>query len=163
MHRTSRCPIKANSIFLSLVSALLFVACSIDSNNLQRYRHIPANGWYADSLIVIPVQVVDTIARYDISVGLRYTDDYDYSNLWLFLTLVSSDGVSVVDTVNCQLADEYGRWYGTGIGASMQQRIPYKIGYRFPRSGTWHIAIQQGMREYCLMGVTDVGIKISEQ
>lgn len=163
MRRISRIPVTANSIIASLFVAIVLSACNFEANNMQQYRHIPSTGWYADSLLLIPVPVSDTIGEYEVSIGLRYTDEYRYRNLWLFATLVAPDGTQTIDTLNCRLADEYGRWYGSGIGATMQQREMYKESLRFPHSGTWHIAIQQGMREECLQGITDVGVKVSRR
>ena len=129
----------------------LATACRFAPNEVQVYRHIDPQGWYADSLVQI------------MRLGLRYTDDYNYANLWLFITTVSPDGTQRVDTLNATLCDTYGRWLGSGIGERLQQEIPIKSALRFDRSGTWHIVIQQGMRDNCLPGITEVGIKLSAQ
>lgn len=141
----------------------LVTACRFASNEVQAYRHIDPQGWYADSLVQIDFPVVDTLSLYDMRLGLRYTDDYNYANLWLFITTVSPDGAQRVDTLNATLCDTYGRWLGSGIGERLQQEIPIKSALRFDRSGTWHIVIQQGMRDNCLPGITEVGIKLSAQ
>lgn len=155
-------PKKMSRLPLCLVVLMgLATACRFAPNEVQAYRHIDPQGWYADSLVQIDFPVVDTLSLYDMRLGLRYTDDYNYANLWLFITTVSPDGAQRVDTLNATLCDTYGRWLGSGIGERLQQEIPIKSALRFDRSGTWHIVIQQGMRDNCLPGITEVGIKLS--
>ena len=63
--------------------------------------------------------------------------------------------------MNCVLADEYGKWFGSGWGASYQQTISYKTDFNFPRKGRYSISVQQGMRDDVIPGITEVGIKIT--
>ena len=128
---------------------------------MQQYEPVPASGWLAESPVRMEVPVSDTLERYDVALRLRHTDDYPYSNLWLFVTTVAPDNTTTVDTVNIRLSDEYGRWLGSGIGASLQYEFLYRRAFRFDRSGLWHIVIQQGMQDSELPGITAVGIKVS--
>ena len=128
---------------------------------MQRYESVPASGWLAESPVCMAVPVSDTLGVYNVALRLRHTDDYPYSNLWLFVTTVAPDNTATVDTVNIRLADEYGRWFGSGIGASIQYEFLYRRAFRFDRSGLWHIVIQQGMQDSELPGITAVGIKVS--
>ena len=128
---------------------------------MQRYESVPVSGWLADSPVRMEVPVSDTLGVYNVALRLRHTDDYPYSNLWLFITTVAPGNATTVDTVNIRLADEYGRWLGSGIGASIQYEFLYRRAFRFDRSGLWHIVIQQGMQDSELPGITAVGIKVS--
>ena len=128
---------------------------------MQQYEPVSASGWLAESPVRMEVPVSDTLERYDVALRLRHTDDYPYSNLWLFVTTVAPDNTTTVDTVNIRLSDEYGRWLGSGIGASLQYEFLYRRAFRFDRSGLWHIVIQQGMQDSELPGITAVGIKVS--
>ena len=128
---------------------------------MQRYEPVSASGWLAESPVRMEVPVSDTLGVYNVALRLRHTDDYPYSNLWLFVTTVAPDNTTTVDTVNIRLSDEYGRWLGSGIGASLQYEFLYRRAFRFDRSGLWHIVIQQGMQDSELPGITAVGIKVS--
>lgn len=153
--------IKMSRAVFYIVLFLVFLSgCRFAPNETQEYRHLDEKGWHADSLVRVSLPVIDTAGVYDLCIGLRYTDDYRYSNLWLFITTVSPDSVQTTDTLNCVLADEYGRWLGAGIGALMQQEIPFKSSFRFDKSGIWHVIVQQGMRDILLHGITDVGLKV---
>ena len=150
-----------NSCCILLLSTLVLASCRFGGNNMQRYESVSVSGWLADSPVRMEVPVSDTVGVYDVALRLRHTDDYPYSNLWLFVTTVAPDNTATVDTVNIRLADEYGRWFGSGIGASIQYEFLYRQAFRFDRSGLWHIAIQQGMQDSELEGITAVGIKVS--
>lgn len=151
----------SRSILALVVWLGLATSCRFAPNEEQSYRHIDPQGWYADSLVQIECPVSDTLSLYDMQLGLRYTDDYRYSNLWLFITTVSPDGTQHLDTLNATLCDAYGRWLGSGVGGQMQQAIPFKSSVRFNQSGMWRIVVQQGMRDNCLSGITAIGLKIS--
>ena len=150
-----------NRLYVFLSLTLVVVSCRFGGNNMQQYEPVPASGWLAESPVRMEVPVSDTVGVYDVALRLRHTDDYPYSNLWLFVTTVAPDNTATVDTVNIRLADEYGRWFGSGIGASIQYEFLYRQAFRFDRSGLWHIAIQQGMQDSELEGITAVGIKVS--
>ena len=153
--------IKMSRVGFYIILFFVFLSgCRFAPNEMQEYRHLDGKGWYVDSLVRVSLSVIDTAGAYDLCVGLRYTDDYRYSNLWLFITTVSPDSVQTTDTLNCVLADEYGRWLGAGIGVLMQQEIPFKSSFRFDKSGIWHIIVQQGMRDSSLVGITDIGVKV---
>ena len=93
--------------------------------------------------------------------SLRYTNDYAYSNLWLFIVYTDGEGKQRTDTLECRLADVYGKWYGSGWGPSYQQEIPFKKRVRFSVPGKYPILIQQGMREDVIQNIKDVGVKIT--
>lgn len=105
--------------------------------------------------------IEDTVSLYDIDVSLRYTNNYNYRNLWLFISGKAETGEEFTDTLNCILADEYGKWLGSGWGASYQQVVPYKTNFRFPRKGKYSFSVQQGMRDDVIPGITEVGLKIT--
>lgn len=150
----------SRAVFYIVLFLVFLSGCRFAPNETQEYRHFDEKGWHADSLVRVSLPVIDTAGVYDLCIGLRYTDDYRYSNLWLFITTVSPDSVQTTDTLNCVLADEYGRWLGAGIGALMQQEIPFKSSFCFDKSGIWHVIVQQGMRDTLLHGITDVGLKV---
>lgn len=44
---------------------------------------------------------------------LRHTNAYGFSNLWIELAYTANDSLQA-DTFNIPLADDYGKWYGSG-------------------------------------------------
>jgi len=90
---------------------------------------------------------------------IRNNNLYPYQNLWLFVAEKQPDGTIVRDTVECMLADEYGKWVGTGISI-FNSDIPIRVGYTFPQRGQYTFTIRQGMRDERLKGIEQIGIRI---
>ncbi len=96
---------------------------------------------------------------YDIDMFLLHDNDYRYRNVWFFIDYMSPDSSVVTDTVNCVLADTYGRWYGGGWGSYYQYEQRLKEGVRLD-SGRYEVRVAQGMRERNLKGIAAVGVRV---
>ena len=82
--------------------------------------------------------------------------------MYLFIETTSPEGNSVRDTFEIMLANNKGRWYGSGWGDIYEVKTPYKRFVRFPNSGTYTMEVQQAMRTEQLKHVTDFGIQIEK-
>lgn len=125
----------------------------------SNYFNINADGWaYGDTLAWTPVDsaAFDTAS---LIVALRHANDYPYANIWLECShYEQGDTAPRLDTINIWLADEYGRWLGTGIG----------VGYQLADTALRHtpidlsrpVGVRHVMRADCLTGVEQVGLII---
>lgn len=148
-----------NSIIVVL--ALLMTSCG-ESPMFDSFK--PINGtWHQDSLVHFVVPVVDKNTSYTVSVKLRHNANYPYSNLYMFRTISSLQGVEYADTVNFTLADETGKWLGNGVGEVKTMVWPYtRRGLQFTEEGKYTFTLQHGMRDSLLSGIMDVGLEINE-
>lgn len=140
---------------------LITVACTPNDVYMQ-YQTIPVEGWNKDSLYTFDVPISDSTALYNIYINVRNRGDYPYQNLWLFLSNMSPDSVIVNDSIECYLADQRGKWLGSGAGSLMEMPVLYKQNVRFKTSGTYRYQIVQGMRDDVLKGINDIGIRIEK-
>ena len=76
---------------------------------------MPVSGWHQDSVLHYVVPVSDTLSTYDILLSVRHTTQYPYQNLWMFITEWQDSACLLSDTIECYLADDRGRWLGSGI------------------------------------------------
>ena len=60
------------------------------------------------------------------------------------------------------LADEKGKWIGSGMGDLYDNQIPFKKNVRFPLAGIYSFEIQQGMRMENVPLIMDVGLRIEK-
>ena len=148
-----------NKCFIFTFS-LLMISCSGTNDVYNTFLHLPKNGWYKRDVQRFTPEITDTVSHYDIYLGLRHNDNFDYRNLWLFVTYSSEYGRLKTDTVNCELADEFGRWSGSGWGSLYQHEIKLKGNVKYGRSGKKIITVQQAMRDDMVQGVADIGIRI---
>lgn len=148
-------------LILVITFAVLF-SCD-PKKEFETYKPLASDGWHKDSLVVFPVAFTDTVGHHNLLLNVRNNSDYAYSNLWLFITIESPSGTLLTDTVEFQLADPSGKWYGSGIGDLFDNQFMYKENIFFPEKGEYKFSIQQGMRANKLEGIRDVGIRIEKR
>jgi gliding motility-associated lipoprotein GldH len=146
---------------LALVAAALMMATSCQSrhNESSQYQFIDSDGWaYGDTLTFSP-ELSTPIADGCLTLSLRHTNEYIYSNLWLEVTTTDSLATRV-DTINVVLADELGRWQGRGIGTDFQNTDTLFSRIRLRRPVT--IKVRHIMRVDRLTDIEQVGIAFKE-
>lgn len=104
---------------LALTAAGVLSACVATDGYHGDFRNISPAGWdYNDKITFIP-HLNDSVFEGALAVAIRHTNDYLYSNIYLEVAVKDSLGQRR-DTFNVALADEFGRWYGRGIGTDYQ-------------------------------------------
>jgi gliding motility-associated lipoprotein GldH len=146
---------------LALSIAFFFMSC-VDDTIYQQYVSINKNGWSQHTPAVFNTEINDTVGDYDVIINIRNKTDYPYQNLHLFVYSYSPDSVLVGDTLNCFLADNRGRWAGTGIGSTKNVSVLYMSNINFPKPGTYTFSVKQGMRDNILKGISDIGLRIQK-
>ena len=145
-------------VFPALVSVAL-VAC--DRNTVfEKNISIPEYRWDMNNILRFDVEIKDTVPAYNIYLNVRNGSGYPYSNLFLFMNTTAPGGAVARDTVELVLADETGRWLGSGIGSLRDSRILFKKNFHFPKAGTYRFSLQQAMRVNPLPEIADAGIRV---
>jgi gliding motility-associated lipoprotein GldH len=152
--------IMKNKLFTFVCIIILFASC-IDNSIYRQSKPIAAEGWHKDSAVQFAVPVTDTVTEFDIYINIRNTNDYPFQNLYLFVKATSPHGISIADTINLLIADDYGRWTGKRISRVWENNFLYLRNIKFVNSGKYIFDIQQGMRHDILNGISDVGIEIN--
>ncbi|MDR2125897.1 MAG: gliding motility lipoprotein GldH [Prevotellaceae bacterium] len=148
-----------NKLIIAASVIILFTSCA-DNSIYRQSRPIANAGWHKDSAMRFIAPVADTVSEFEIYLHVRNTNDYPFQNLYLFIETTSPRGISVADTVNLLIADDYGRWTGKSISRIWENGFPYLTGIKFANSGNYIFNIRQGMRRDILNGISDVGIEI---
>lgn len=110
--------------------------------------------------ISFPIRISDTSAAYDISVELRSSDAYPWSNIFIFAGISDSVAVLDADTLECMLSDKSGKPTGKGLSNVKENTIAWKRGYKFPHEGSFSLSLSHGMRNIELPGVSSVGVVV---
>ena len=64
----------------------------------------------------------------------------------MFIHIITSDGQTSTDTLECILADNTGKWNAKGVGDILDFTQIYKDSIVFKTKGNYKIAIEQAMR-----------------
>ena len=153
--------IKETNKNLFLILLFFLSSCSSDVV-LTDSVVMPDKTWQLSNVPDFSVQVTDTTQLIDVSFTIRTGADYPFRNLFLFITASSPDGKSITDTLEYDLADEKGNWYGKGFGDIHELDLPYRTDVFFLLKGTYRFKIQHGMRIGDLRGVYDFGLRIEK-
>ncbi|MDR3251195.1 MAG: gliding motility lipoprotein GldH [Tannerella sp.] len=116
--------------------------------------------WDKQAEYFFTFEINDNSVPYNVFLQLRNNDTYPYRNLWLFCGEQFGDSsIAVTDTIECMLADDFGKWKGNGI-TLFQSQFLLKNEYRFPETGQYTISVRQGMRDDKLKGIENIGLFI---
>tara|TARA_R110002072_G_scaffold76619_1_gene179606 strand:- start:171 stop:644 length:474 start_codon:yes stop_codon:yes gene_type:complete len=148
------------SLFLGILLALSLAGCG--QVMFQDSHSVPNKIWEVGNTMQFEVEVKDTMAGYDFYIDLRNEATYGYANIYMFVNTTFPSGKGAKDTVECILADRTGRWLGSGLGDVIDNHILFKENIRFPDTGTYSFAFEQGMRNEELPSILDVGISIEK-
>jgi gliding motility-associated lipoprotein GldH len=156
--------IKGISRVLSvLILTFIFLLPSCNSNVVYtNSQAMPKETWKLMDIPVFKVTITDTVNSHNVMFTIRSGSSYPFRNVYLFVTTTSPAGIKITDTLQYNLADEKGKWYGRGFGDIHELNLPYKSNVFFPLKGTYEFRIQHGMRVENLKGVYDFGLRIEK-
>lgn len=153
--------IKNSTPLLAIIFILTIIACN-NNDTFFQYKTVPANGWDKDSIYTFDIVVQDTISTHNIYVNIRNRGEYPYQNLWLFVEKFSPDNAMVKDSIELYLADQRGKWLGSGLGSVLEMPVLYLQNVQFKHKGTYSFKIRHGMRDSILTGINDVGMRVEK-
>lgn len=148
-----------SSLFrLVLMAGLLTLAasCSDGSVYSSRFETIVPSGWVKDKPLEFDLPDSLPASSFDIELDVRHNNNYAYRNLWVTVDYVAHRQVVASDTVNLELADKYGNWYGSGLGQLFQYGMTIRrnvpVG-QYEKVILWHT-----MRCDTVEHISDVGV-----
>jgi gliding motility-associated lipoprotein GldH len=123
---------------------------------------MPDETWKLTNIPTFKVPITDTINSNNVIFFIRNGSSYPFRNIYLFVITTSPDGKQITDTLQYNLANEKGTWYGKGFGDVHELNLPYKSNVYFPKKGIYDFKIQHGMRDENLKGIYDFGLRIEK-
>ncbi|MDR0834178.1 MAG: gliding motility lipoprotein GldH [Candidatus Symbiothrix sp.] len=148
-------------MYCGIGALLLFTACSQEEELYYQFRSFPYSVWDAQEEIRFEVPLHSVQEHYDVYLEVRNTTGYNFRNIWLIVDFLNTDGTLQTDTIQANLADIDGKWYGSGI-SMYDTEIPFQTNIQYPDSGICVYTIRQGMQENPLRGIADVGLRITQ-
>lgn len=149
-------------LFTAAFALLLLVVAGCDNARLfEENREIENNSWNMNQKLKFDFDIADTQTPYNLYFNLRHTDDYPFSNIYVFFHTTMPGGQTSTDTVEFQLANpQTGAWLGKGQGELHDCQMRFRSGMRFAKAGHYSLEIEQAMRTENLDGIKDAGFRI---
>ena len=149
---------------LSALVCLLFLNSCSPETMYSKMAELSSGSWASDDVVDFSVEITDTLAYHDFYMHARNGRDYPFSNLYVFVKVISPTKSTVGDTIEMVLANPAGKWLGHRPWYAMEKEwestILFKRNIRFPKAGTYHFEMEQGMRDEQLVDLRSVGISI---
>lgn len=157
------------SVFGVLILSLCVIAYScVDKNYIfDQNVEIPDAKWVVSDKAILKLDVTDTVSQHNFYINVRNTEAYPYRNLYVFVKTIFPNQKVKKDTVGIILADNTGKWLGSGSGflsssQHLSNTILYQYNKRFPIPGEYRFEIEQAMRVDTLVGIQNIGLKIDK-
>jgi gliding motility-associated lipoprotein GldH len=152
------CKVNGMIIFFS---CLFLLSCGKDQVVYNHYLAIDRSAWEKGKEYYFTFQIDENTVPYNITLEIRNNNLYPYQNLWILLKGEPPVGPMVRDTMECMLADDFGKWLGNGISL-FQTSFPIKTNYFFADTGRYTFSFRQGMRSDTLKGIQEIGLLIEK-
>ena len=151
---------RKSNLILGLFWVLIMISACSRKSIYQEVYDIKKGEWAKNQVVKFDIPVYDTVNGYNILLEIRNTNEYPYSNLFLFVTTYSPNKAVKKDTIEVTLADDKGKWLGRGLGGIRSNGVMFKNNIRFPVTGTYKVEVVQGMRDDVLQGIIDFGLNV---
>ena len=152
-----------NRFSFIIVLTFLLLLSSCNSNVVYTNSQAMAEDtWKLMDIPAFKVPITDTLNSNNVIFTIRSGSSFPFRNIYLFVITTSPDGKKITDTLQYNLADQKGKWYGKGFGDVHELNLPFKSNVSFPLKGIYEFKIQHGMRIENLKGVYDFGLRIEK-
>ena len=160
--------IKIHKYIPIFIGALLLFSC--DSNTVyDQYISIGNHEWRSENNIHFLVNNSDTISANNVFITIRNNKNYEFSSLFLIAKMEFPSGYQVVDTLEYEMTDSFGKWLGSGFTDIKENKLFYKENVVFDEKGDYKFNLYQATRgvndiegKIPLQGITDVGLRIEK-
>ena len=154
-----------HTLFLLAATVLTVAACS-NFPAYSHYEHIDSDSWRRDDTVTFTTTVRDS-ANYHLSLGLRATDAYPYTQLTVNVDVNVNDNGNGNGNENVgarqipviiDITDQKGILQGTGN--NLRQYDAPITDIVLGSNDTLVVSISHAMSKFSLPGITDVGLSV---
>ncbi|MBD8389513.1 gliding motility lipoprotein GldH [Dysgonomonas sp. BGC7] len=163
-NKTSRMHKSGYTYLILLLVSLMNISC----NKQEVYYHfheIKDAKWQQKDTLTFDVDstAITPNTLYSVAIEVSNNVNYPYQNIWFFVQHnFTADSTYTEISREYKLADEFGKWQGSGFGTLYQVSFPL-TDIVFREKKNYRIKIEHGMRDEPLNGIEKIGIKISKK
>ncbi len=145
-----------------IVAVLLCVVSCSHGETYYKFASIPSNEWNKNHEICFSLDSssINPSHSYAISLEITHSISYPYKNLFIYVDHSLQDSIRVRDTLECFVVDDFGKWYGSGNGATRQLSVLYKFNQKIDTALHNEICIRHAMQNLNLKGIEKIGLKV---
>ena len=155
--RSSRSSSLGHMLFLMAAMAMAVAACS-QLPAYSHYEHIDGENWRRDDTVTFQTVVRDS-ASYRLTLGLRATNAYPYTQLSLDVGIRSASGTQH-SPVTVNITDPDGEMKGSGTVIRHYDMPLNSLTLR--SNDTLTVSVTHTMSRFSLPGITDIGLTVEQ-
>jgi gliding motility-associated lipoprotein GldH len=147
--------------FLMLAAFFVITGCDWTAGVFEKNLDFKDHEWPASIKPDLVFDITDTVSLYNIYILIRHTDAYHFNNMYV-RAIVNEPGETKTKTgdYDLQLATNGKGWIGTAMDDIYDARLLIQPETKFRKSGTYHITLEQLMREDPLKNVLSAGLRV---
>ena len=153
---------KRFGLFSFILTVFLFHSCTVIPV-MDEWKDFKGNAWDRKNKVRFVFNIHDTDYYYNLSMNVRVTNDYKYSNLWVNISTTGPEGVKNTEKLMFSLADHRGNWTGHNLGHIISFRLPAIKDRVFTKKGKYTFELEQCMRDTVLKEMVSAGILLEKQ
>jgi len=139
------------------------ISCNLSTGVFEKSINLAGQEWPSAVKADIPFELKDTAALYNIFIVLRHTDAYHFNNMFVRMSVLEPGGTQPkTGDYDLTLATNEKGWSGSAMDDIYDSRILIQPDTRFHKAGTYHIRLEQLMREDPLKFVLSVGLRVEK-
>lgn len=143
------------------ILSILLVACGSDYLYERSYS-IDGGDWTYANNLEFTFDIDDTLSIYNLWLEVDHSTDFGFQNLYTRIHTRFPSGEELSEPLSLELADKVGRWYGDCSSSDCTLKIPIQQGAFFDQTGTYHITVEQFMREDPIRGVNEISFMVEQ-
>lgn len=151
-----------NNKFLVFLFFIIIILSSCSKNKYYDIEAFHDEKWNYTEWKEFNIPIPDTINLYNLHLILRTTQQYPYTNIYLFVQNIPPSGNIVQDTLLLILNDENGKSMGKKSNKNYIYDFLIKKNYVFSNTGNYTLLVTHGMRDSILPGVVELGFKFEK-
>ena len=144
-------------ILFFAVLSMLFSGCDSNKPISQMYNFKNAT-WERFKLLNFELAVKTTRHTYDLSLEVRYNENFHEKTLPVNVVMTTPDGEQRIKEYTFFLKDKDGNFQGTKNGEIFQMMIPIRNDVRFYKTGVCKFEIENLNPKYFTPGIIEMGV-----
>jgi len=132
----------------------------------NQFKEIKNAAWSQHDTLIFDIDSTDIELNtlYNVSIEITNNNHYPYRNFWCFTEdNIENDSIADKNSFEFVLADEMGKWNGSGFGALYQSSFRLKEQIKFTENRNYKIKILHAMLDEPLVGIEKIGIHIFKE
>lgn len=146
--------------FLPIIGLVLLLASCGETPLFTKSVSFKNNEWKQDVKPVFRVNIPDTTNYYNITITLRTTTDYAYSNLWFYLHSKTPKGQTGREPMQLEIANPDGSWIGEKSGTIVTTTAGFNH-RKFPQIGWYTFTFEQGITQEVAKEIIDISYTVT--